>query len=468
MFGLYDREVRAIMAGNNKKYEIDMCSGNIIGKMLLFALPLMLSSILQLLFNAADIIVVGRFAGDNSLAAVGSTGSMVNLLTNVFLGLSVGANVMVARYIGAGKDKEVSETVHTAICLSILSGLIITIVGCLGARQILTWMSSPAEVIDLSTLYLRIYFLGMIPSMFYNFGAAILRSVGDTRRPLYYLMISGVINLILNLIFVIALKMDVAGVALATIISLTISAGLVLRCLMKETGAIRFEFSKLKINKSICKDILKIGLPSGFQGMLFSLSNVIIQSSINSFGATAVAANSAAGNIEGFVWVSMNASHQAAVSFTGQNYGSGKLSRIPHVLKDALIVVVLTGLIMGQACVFFSHPLLSLYSSSEEVIAMGAVRIGFVCGTYYLCGIMDVMVGVLRGLGYSIMPMIVSLIGACGLRLLWIFTAFRLPRFHSLEWLYITYPASWSITFAIHLICFIIVWRVIRKRIKEK
>lgn len=451
-----------------KKYEIDMCSGNIIGKMLLFAFPLMLSSILQLMFNAADVIVVGRFAGDNSLAAVGSTGSVVNLLTNVFLGLSIGANVMVARYIGAGKDREVSETVHTAICLALISGLIITVVGCLGARQILVWMSSPAEVIDLSTLYLRIYFLGMIPSMFYNFGAAILRSVGDTRRPLYYLMVSGVINLALNLLFVIVFKMDVAGVALATIISLTVSAILVLRCLMKETGPIKFEFSKLKINKDICRDILKIGLPSGFQGVLFSLSNVIIQSSINTFGATAVAANSAAGNIEGFVWVSMNASHQAAVSFTSQNYGSGKLERIPHVLKDALIVVIATGLLLGQACVFFSHTLLSLYTTSEEVITMGAVRVLYVCGTYYLCGMMDVMVGVLRGLGYSVMPMIVSLLGACGSRLLWIFTAFRLPRFHSLEWLYITYPGSWILTFLMHVICFIFVWSRIRKRVKEK
>ncbi|MCR4596526.1 MAG: MATE family efflux transporter [Lachnospiraceae bacterium] len=443
----------------NRKYEIDMCSGNIIGKMLVFALPLMISSILQLLFNAADVIVVGRFAGDNSLAAVGSTGSLVNLLTNVFLGLSVGANVMVARYKGAGRDDETSRTVHTAITLALLSGLFLTIVGCLGARQILTWMGSPTEVIGLSALYLRIYFLGMIPSMLYNFGAAILRSVGDTRRPLYYLFGAGIINVVLNLIFVINLHMDVAGVALATILSQTVSAVLVIRCLTREKGNIRLEFRKLGIDRQIVKSILRIGLPSGFQGMLFSMSNVIIQSSVNSFGATIVAANSAAANIEGFVWVSMNAFHQAAITFTGQNYGAGKMKRIPLVMRDALICVILTGVILGRSVYFFGTELMSMYTTSTEVASLGLERIKWVCGLYALCGMMDVMVGILRGIGYSVLPMIVSLIGACGLRIIWIFTLFRTEMFHKPVYLYVTYPVSWGITFLMHVVCFCVVWK---------
>ncbi|MCR5595766.1 MAG: MATE family efflux transporter [Lachnospiraceae bacterium] len=447
---------------NNKKYEIDMCSGKIVGKMLMFALPLMISSILQLLFNAADIIVVGRFAGDNSLAAVGSTSSLVNMLTNVFLGLSVGANVMVARYIGAGRDDETSATVHTAVTLALISGLILTIIGGLGARRILTWMGSPDEVIGLSTLYLRIFFLGMIPNMLYNFGAAILRSVGDTRRPLYYLFAAGIINVILNLIFVIVFKMDVAGVALATIISQTISAVLVVRCLILEKRAIRLDIHKLGIDKNICRDILKIGLPSGFQGLLFSMSNVIIQASVNSFGATVIAANSAAANIEGFVWVSMNAFHQAAITFTGQNYGAGKLKRVPLVMRDALICVIVTGVVLGRTVYFFGIPLMGLYTTSAEVASLGLERIKWVCGMYALCGMMDVMVGVLRGVGYSVLPMIVSLVGACGLRLLWIFTLFQTETFHKPMYLYVTYPVSWAVTFIMHVICFVIVWKKIK------
>ncbi len=448
----------------NKKYEIDMCSGNIIGKMLIFALPLMISSILQLLFNAADVIVVGRYAGDNSLAAVGSTGSLVNLLTNVFLGLSVGANVMVARYKGAGRDDETSRTVHTAITLALLSGALLTIVGCLGARQILTWMGSPTEVIDLSALYLRIYFLGMIPNMIYNFGAAILRSVGDTRRPLYYLFGAGVINVILNLIFVISFHMDVAGVALATILSQTISAVLVVRCLTREKSNIRLDIRKLGIDRQIVKGILRIGLPSGFQGMLFSMSNVIIQSSVNSFGATIVAANSAAANIEGFVWVSMNAFHQAAITFTGQNYGAGEMKRIPKVMRDALICVILTGVILGRTAYFFGMELMGMYTTSTEVAKLGLERIKWVCGLYALCGMMDVMVGILRGIGYSVLPMIVSLMGACGLRIIWIFTLFRTETFHKPMFLYVTYPVSWGITFLMHVLCFCVVWRKMRKQ----
>ncbi len=442
-----------------------MCSGNIIGKMLIFALPLMLSSILQLLFNAADVIVVGRFAGDNSLAAVGSTTSLVNMLTNVFLGLSVGANVMVARYTGAGRENDASKAVHTAVTLAILSGAVLTVIGGLGARQILSWMKSPDEVIGLSALYLRIFFLGMIPNMLYNFGAAILRSIGDTRRPLIYLFAAGIINVILNLVFVISLHMDVAGVALATIISQTISAVLVIRCLILEKSAVHLDFKKLGIDKRICKEILRIGLPSGVQGLLFSMSNVIIQSSVNSFGATVVAANSAAANIEGFVWVSMNAFHQAAVTFTGQNYGAGQFKRIPLVMRDSLICVILTGVILGRGALFFGPQLMSLYTSGSEVVTLGLERIKWVCGTYALCGMMDVMVGILRGIGYSVLPMIVSLIGACGLRIIWIFTLFQTERFHKPTFLYVTYPVSWGITFAMHVICFIVVWKRLKRKV---
>lgn len=441
-----------------------MCSGPILGKMLKFALPLMLSSILQLLFNAADVVVVGRYAGDHSLAAVGSTTSLVNLLTNVFLGLSVGANVCVARFQGAGNDEKVSRTVHTSLTLAVISGVILTLIGCIGAETILTWMSSPAEVIDLSALYLRIFFLGMIPNMLYNFGAAILRSVGDTRRPLYYLFIAGLINVGLNLLFVISFSMDVAGVALATIISQTISAILVIRCLAREKGSIRFDVRKLGIDRMILKDILRIGLPSGFQGLLFSLSNVIIQSSVNSFGATIVAANSAAASIEGFVWVSMNAFHQAAITFTGQNFGAGKLERVPLVMRDALICVIVTGLVLGRGVYFFGIPLMNIYTSNPEVAVLGLERIKWVCGLYFLCGMMDVMVGVIRGVGYSVLPMIVSLIGACGLRIIWIFTLFRTPRFHQPTYLYLTYPVSWGITFLFHVICFLIIWKKIKRR----
>ena len=317
----------------NKNYTLDLTEGSIIKKLLLFSLPLIASSILQLFFNAADVIVVGNYAGDNSLAAVGSNGSIINLLTNVFMGLSVGVNVLVARYFAAKQENELRKTVHTAITVSVLSGIALAVIGIAAARQILTWMQSPKEVIELSALYLRIYFLGMPAMMAYNFGAAILRGVGDTKRPLYYLSFAGVVNVILNGVFVIVFHMDVAGVALATVISQCISAVLVLRCLAKEEGGIRLQKEYLHIDKSTFLQILRIGLPAGVQGSLFSLSNVVIQSSINSFGAIVVAGNSAAANIEGFVYVAMNAFAQAIVAFISQNLGAGKYERINRFLQ---------------------------------------------------------------------------------------------------------------------------------------
>lgn len=447
-----------------KTYEIDMCSGSILGKMLLFTLPLMFSSILQLLFNAADTIVVGKFAGDNSLAAVGSNGSLVNLLTNFFMGLSIGANVLVARYYGAKQEENLKDTVHTAMTVSIISGGILTVVGLIAAKQLLILMNSPEEVIDLAALYLRIYFLGMPAMMVYNFGSAILRAVGDTKRPLYYLSAAGVINVVLNLIFVIVFKMDVAGVALATVISQCISAILVVRCMIKETGAIHLDLKQLHISKDRFVMILRIGLPASLQGIIFSISNVIIQASVNSFGAIVVAGNSAAANIEGFVYVAMNSFYQAAISFESQNVGAGQYKRVNRIAVTAFCCALVAGIVAGNTAVYFGRPLLSLYTSNPEVMDAGMKRLNVIARTYALCGVMDVMVGVLRGLGYSVVPMIVSLIGACGLRLFWIFTFFKMDMFHTITSLYMTYPASWIITLSAHIICFILIRKKLAKR----
>lgn len=313
-------------------YEIDMCSGPVLRKMLFFTLPLMCSGILQLLFNAADIIVVGKFAGDNSLAAVGSNAALISLLTNFFIGLSIGGNVLAAHFYGAKQENDLRETVHTAMLISVCSGILLTLAGCIGAGQILVWMQTPQEVADLAVLYLRIYFLGMTAMMVYNFGSAILRAIGDTRRPLYYLSAAGIVNVVLNLLFVIRFRMGVAGVGLATVISQCISAFLIVRCMMREQSGIRLELRRLYIHRDKLVKILKIGLPASFQGILFSLSNVIIQASVNSFGAVTVAGNSAAANIEGFVYVAMNSFYQAAISFTSQNVGAAKHGRINRIL----------------------------------------------------------------------------------------------------------------------------------------
>lgn len=447
-----------------KKYEIDMCNGPILKKMLVFSLPLMLSSILQLLFNAADIVVVGRFAGDDSLAAVGSTSSLINLLTNLFIGLSVGSNVLVARYFGAKKEDELRDTVHTAMMLSLIGGAVLTVIGIAGAPLILKWMQSPPEVINLSIIYLRVYFSGITASMIYNFGSSILRAIGDTKRPLYYLTVAGVVNVVLNLIFVIVFHWGVFGVGIATVMSQVISAFLVVRCLLKEQGGIRLELKRLGIHKGKLVQIMQIGLPAGFQGMLFSLSNVVIQSSVNSFGATIVAGNSAAQNLEGFVYVGMNAFYQAAISFMGQNVGAGKYNRVNKILYSAQICVIAVGLALSMGVLLFATPLLSLYTDSPAVVEAGTARLSIICATYFLCGMMDVMVGALRGLGYSIAPMIVSLLGACAFRLLWIATIFQIDRFHTIETVYTSYPISWIITFSAHLVTFIIVRNRLKKR----
>ena len=446
-------------------YRMDMTEGPLTTKIIKFTIPVMLSGILQLLFNTADVIVVGRFTGKTALAAVGSTGSLINLLVSLFMGLSIGTNVLVARYQGAKDDKSVSETVHTSIALGIVGGLILLIIGIVATRPLLEMMATPEDVIDQSTLYMRILFFGMPLNLILNFGAAILRAIGDTKRPLYYLTIAGVINLFLNIFLVTVFSLGVAGVAIATVISEGVSCVLILLCLKHETGAIRLYFNRIKINPSKCVDIMKIGLPAGLQGCIFSISNVLIQSSVNSFGSTVMAGNTAASNIEGFVYVSMNSLHQTCISFTSQNFGAGKFKRIKKVLINCLIIVAITGLVLGNSAYFFGKFLLSAYNNEAEVISYGLIRLSIISTMYFLCGLMDVMVGAMRGIGYSILPMIVSLVGACGLRILWIYTVF--VKFRTLDILFISYPVTWTITFLSHLVCYYIVTRKYKDKFRE-
>lgn len=444
-----------------KKYAIDMCNGPLFGKILLFTLPLMLSGILQLLFNAADMVVVGRWVGSNALAAVGSNGPLVNLLVNVFLGLSVGANVMVARFYGAGQKRELSEMLHTALLTALVSGIFLIFLGFFIAPVALRAMGSPEEVLPQSVLYLRIYFFSMPAMMLYNFGSAILRAVGDTRRPLYYLTVAGVINVILNLILVIGFSMGVAGVALATTVSQVVSAGLVLNCLMNTEEDYRLDIKSLRIVPSKLFAMARIGIPAGLQGAVFSVSNILIQSSINSFGATAMAANSAASNLEGFVYVGMNTLHQTSVSFVSQNYGARQYKRIGMIALQCVGLVTVIGLVMGNGMYLAGSLLLRLYATEEAVITMGLRRLLLISCPYFLCGIMDTLVGCIRGIGYSVLPMIVSLSGACLFRIIWIYTVFQ--SHHTLDALYISYPISWMLTGLVHLGCFLILYIKLKK-----
>ncbi len=438
-----------------KSYEIDMCSGPLFPKILAFSVPLMLSGILQLLFNAADMIVVGRFAGNTALAAVGANAALINLLTNLFIGFSIGANVLVAQFYGAGKERDMSETVHSAIVLSLLCGGILLVLGILAAPQILILMGTPEDVLGQAVLYIRIYFIGIPVLLLYNFGSSILRAVGDTKRPLYYLLTAGIINVILNLIFVIGLRMGVAGVALATVFSQSVSAVLVLRCMMHMEGGCRVELAKLKINRGKMLQIMRIGFPAGLQGTVFSLSNVLIQSSVNSFGSVAVAGNTAGQNIEGFIYMAMNTFHQTALSFSSQNFGAGNYKRIGKVFLECLGLVTFVGLSLGWLAYLFGNQLLGIYSSDPQVIEVGLLRMSVICTMYCLCGIMDVTVGELRGIGCSVLPMAVSVLGVCAFRVFWIFTIFQQSR--SLWMLYVSYPVSWVLTAAVNMVCFMLV-----------
>ena len=449
-----------------KSYEMDMCNGPVLGKILIYSFPLMLSGILQLLFNAADVIVVGRYAGSQSLAAVGSTGALINLLINVFIGLSVGVNVLVAQYYGAKRDQDVNETVHTAVAISLLSGVFLVALGLLVTRPLLELMGTPDDVIDKSAIYMKIYFAGMPATMLYNFGAALLRASGDTQRPLYYLFASGVVNVILNLVFVIYFHMDVAGVALATVISQCISAALGVRCLMKETGPLRLDFRQLKIYPIKLKQIMQVGIPAGIQGMLFSLANVTVQSSVNSFGEIIMAGSSAAISIEQFIYSNINAFYQANVAFTSQNYGAGDYRRIKKIAMISVVTGVVTTELLSVLAVYFGPQLLGIYSPSAEVVAAGMVRLRWIALFYGLDAIMDVIVGSLRGVGYNILPMLVTLMGACASRLIWLSTVFRLPAYHRIEMVYIVYPLSWALTATTHLICYFFVSRKVDRELR--
>jgi putative MATE family efflux protein len=436
-----------------------MTSGPILVKLLGFSIPLIFSSTLQLLFNAADVIVVGRFAGENSLAAVGATGALINLMVNLFVGLSVGTTVVTAHFFGAGKGAAVEQSVHTGVLMSIYSGIILTVMGIIGTRFILQFMQVPVEIFGLASLYLKVYFAGITASMVYNFGSALLRAKGDTRRPMYYLLFAGIINVILNLIFVIVFKMDVAGVALATIISQCVSAFLVIRALMKEEGEFHLDLRRLRIEREILIRVIKIGVPAGFQGMVFSLSNIVIQSAINGFGAQVVAGSSAAGNIEGFIYTAMNGFAQGALTFSSQNLGAGRLDRVRRSVVVSELSVLVTGLVLGGSVFLFRNFFLGLYSDNPAVIAAGATRISIICLLYALCGMMETTANMVRGLGHSLLPMVVSIAGVCGMRILWIATIFQVPRFHTFEVLFYSYPVTWTITLLSHAVCLMIIFR---------
>ena len=437
---------------NNKKYEIDMTNGTIMDKLITFSLPLMLSGILQLMFNAVDIIVVGQFSGSRPLAAVGSTSALINLFTNFFIGISLGTNVLAARFFASGKIKEMSDTVHTSILFAAISGVVMMIVGLLFSRFALELMKTPDEVIDMAALYLKIYFVGVPFFMLYNYGAAVLRAVGDTRRPLVFLVISGAVNAILNMVLVILFHLDVEGVAIATVISQMISCVLVLRCLCKTDACYQLHFSKLSINGAYLKQIFQVGIPAGIQSTVINFSNALLQSSVNSFGATAMAGYTAANNLLGFLYVSVNSITQACMSFTSQNFSVGKYKRMDRVLMDCLILSVSVAAVLGCGTYFFGAQILTIYTKEPDVVACGLEILSITTVPYFLCGIMDLFPGALRGMGYSSVPMILSVIGTVGMRILWIFVFFPLHR--SLYFLFISYPASWLATIVMQVICY--------------
>ena len=449
----------------NNKYEIDMCNGTLMDKLISFSLPLMLSGILQLLFNAVDIIVVGRFTGRQALAAVGSTTALINIFTNLFIGISLGANVLAARFYASGKEKEMSETVHTSITLALISGLVMALAGVLLARFALNLMGTPNDVIDQSVLYMRIYFLGMPFFMLYNYGAAILRAVGDTKRPLFFLVISGMTNAVLNLVLLIVFHMGVAGVAIGTIVSQLISSILVLRCLYTSNTSYRLYFSKLGIKTQYLKQIFQVGIPAGIQSTVINLSNALLQSSVNSFGSVAMAGYTAANNIFGFLYMSVNAVTQSCMSFTSQNYGVKKLKRMDRVLLDCMILSVGVTLTLGCGAYFFGPELLKIYTSDADVIRCGVEVLAFTTVPYFCCGIMDLLPGALRGMGYSGVPMILSIIGTVGTRIVWIFGLF--PAHRSLSFLFISYPVSWILTILMQAVCFCFVRKHVHQSVNR-
>ncbi len=444
---------------SDSKYEIDMCHGSLLDKLIVFALPLMLSGILQLMFNAVDIIVVGRFSGSTALAAVGSTSALINVFTNLFIGISQGANVLTARLFASKKDKEISDTVHTSIALALISGVVMAVIGLVFSKGALILMGTPDNVLDQAALYIRIYFLGMPFFMLYNYGAAILRAVGDTRRPLFFLIISGVVNACLNVFLVVVFHLDVAGVAIATVVSQMISCVLVLRCLVQTTSSYRLSLRNLCIRGWCMKRIFQVGIPAGIQSTVINFSNVLLQSSVNSFGYTAMAGYTAANNLFGFLYVSVNAITQACMSFTSQNYGAGEWKRMRRILLECLCLTCSIALILGGCAYLFGPYILQIYTEDSAVIACGMEVLTYTTLTYFLCGIMDLFPGALRGMGYSTAPMIFSIIGTVGTRLVWIYGIF--PHNRTLATLFISYPASWIITILMQATCYLVIRRKI-------
>ncbi len=442
-----------------KSKNVDMLHGPLLSGIIQYTIPIILSSVLQLLFNAADLMVVGQFCGSISVGAVSSTGAITNLIVNLFVGLSVGAGVCIAHGLGSRQDEVVHRTVHTAVPVALISGLILTVVGVTFSGKLLRMMNTPENVLPLSTLYMTIYFSGITFTVLYNFCASILRAAGDTKGPLLYLTIAGVINVILNLLFVKVFGLNVAGVALATIISQAVSAVLVLLALMRRSDSCKLHLKKMRIYKEQLGKMVRIGLPAGVQGCMFSISNVIIQSSVNSFGSeTLIAGNGAAGNIEGFVYTSLNAFHQTAVNFIGQNAGAHQFKRIRKVFLTCLACVTVTGITLGLLAYLAGPSLLTFYiSDSQEAIAYGATRLGYICIPYFICGLMDVATGALRGLGNSFLPMVVTVLGVCGLRIGWIYTVFQMPRYHTPQCLYLSYIISWTLTFLVQFVLYHVV-----------
>ena len=429
-----------------------MCNGSIMDKLISFSLPLMLTSILQLMFNAVDIIVVGHYTGSEALAAVGSTTALINIFTNLFIGVSLGANVLAARYFAAGQDKEMSEAVHTAIALALVSGVIMAFVGVGATRLALEVMDTPANVIDQSVLYMRIYFMGMPFFMLYNYGAAILRAVGDTKRPLMFLAVSGMANVVLDLALVIVVPLGVAGVAIGTVASQMISCVLVIRCLCKTESSYQLRFSRLAIKSVYLKRIFQVGIPAGIQSTVINFSNAMLQSSVNSFGSTAMAGYTAANNVMGFLYAAVNAVTQACMSFTSQNYSVRKPKRMDRVLVDCMILSVGVSVVFGVGAYVFGSKILKIYTTDAEVIQCGLEILSITTVPYFLCGIMDLIPGALRGMGHSAVPMILSVIGTVGTRIIWIYLIF--PQHRSLYFLFISYPGSWIATILLQAVCF--------------
>lgn len=444
------------------KYEIDMCNGTIMDKLISFSLPLMLSSILQLMFNAVDIIVVGRFSSSRALAAVGSTTALINIFTNLFIGISLGANVLAARYFAAGRDREMSEAVHTAITLALISGVVMAFIGAGMSGTALGLMDTPGDVIGLSAVYMRIYFMGMPFFMLYNYGAAVLRAVGDTKRPLLFLIAAGMANVVLDLLLVIVIPLGVAGVAIGTVVSQMISCILVLRCLYRSEGSYQLRFSKLMLRWVYLKRIFQVGIPAGIQSTVINFSNALLQSSVNSFGSTAMAGYTAANNILGFLYAAVNAVTQACMSFTSQNYSVRKQKRMDRVLLDCILLSTGVAAVLGIGAYVFGSQILRIYTAETDVIQCGLEILSITTVPYFLCGIMDLIPGALRGMGHSAVPMVLSVIGTVGTRIVWIYMFF--PRNRSLHFLFISYPGSWIITIAMQAVCF---WFVRRRICRE-